>query len=67
MLGGSVEAARRGDDFASAAHATESTTDGIVAVIDFLDDFGDGHDTRALFQTGEDVLTDGRERGGDSR
>ena len=67
MLGGGVEAARRRDDFTSATHATEGTTDGVVAVIDLLDDFGDGQDTRTLFQTGEYVLTDRGKGGRDSR
>jgi len=65
MFGGGVEAARRGDDFASAAHAAESTTDGVIAVIDLLDNLGDGQDTRTGFQAGEDGLADRGKRGRD--
>src|SRR5581483_8910008 len=66
MVGSGVDATRRGDDFASTAHATESTTDGIVAVIDVFDDFGDGHGARAGQQAGKDGLTDRRESSRDS-
>ncbi len=67
MIGSGVDATRRGDDFARTTHTTESTTHGIVAMIDVLDDFGDGHGTRTRLQAGKDGLANGRESGRDSR
>src|SRR5581483_12064406 len=67
MVGGGVDAARRGDDFTGDTHATEGTTDSIVAVSDLLDNLGDVHGSRAGLKAGKDVLTDRRERSWDGR